>query len=145
MADLLRQLSSLEVILVGVVLLSWVAIALAMASFARVRRQESLIRDGMEELRRSLDISNSGLLGMGRKLLSIEKRFNPNSASPVVGETRSVFQPDAARHQSASRYQQASEMVSQGLSVAQVAAATGMSQAEINLVAMLRQPMARAG
>ncbi|BFM11769.1 hypothetical protein R50072_19220 [Simiduia litorea] len=142
MEQLVTQFSSLEVILVGVVAMSWIAIALAMTSVAKVRRQEILVREGLEDLRRAIHTSNSGLVGMGRKLLSIEK----NVAVKNAGKTTAKHAKTAASDthytipKAESRYAQAANMVNQGLSVAQVAAATGMSQAEVNLLAMLQRP-----
>ena len=145
MEQLITQFSSLEVILVGVVAMSWVAIAVAMTSFARVRRQEILVREGLEDLRRAVNTSNSGLVGMGRKLLSIERSVDDKQRKV----SKRQVEPEAPAFKfvmpkAESRYAQAANMIGQGLSVAQVAAATGMSQAEVNLLAMLKRPQVEA-
>ncbi|MDN3639886.1 DUF2802 domain-containing protein [Simiduia curdlanivorans] len=142
MEQLVTQFSSLEVILVGVVAMSWVAIALAMSSFAKVRRQEVLVRESLEDLRRAIHTSNSGLVGMGRKLLSIEKNVVIKGTNKKASKAVETPVPSLkySLPKAESRYAQAANMVSQGLSVAQVAAATGMSQAEVNLLAMLQRP-----
>lgn len=138
MDNLLAQMTSLEAVLVGVVVLSWAAVALSLLSLVKVKRQEAAVQEAMHELKRTVDVGNSGLMGMGRKLVSIErnmqrsKRQAANAAEPKPVAT-------AAAAVENGRYDQATVMLTQGLSAAQVASATGMSQAEVRLLAMLKQ------
>ena len=138
MESILSQMTSLEAVLVGVVVVSWVAVMLAMISLVKVKRQEAVVRASMQELKRTVDIGNSGLMGMGRKLLSIEKNMQRvkrqvPEAQPASKDTST---PDIGHK---GHYRQADTLLAQGLSVAQVASTTGMSQAEINLLALLKQ------
>ncbi|UTA49513.1 DUF2802 domain-containing protein [Simiduia sp. 21SJ11W-1] len=163
MQNLLTQLTSLEMVLVGAVVVSWVAVALAMASLIKVKRQEILVHNAMDELKRSVSIGNNGLMGMGRKLLNIEKTMQRQQNRPVaaggVGTAAAAAKSSGAQARQMkpsqvnpfaqfateidaqpakdSHYQQASTMLAQGLTAAQVASATGMSHAEIQLLAML--------
>jgi hypothetical protein len=140
MQTIIAQLTSFEAVLVGVVVISWVAVALALVSLVKVKRQEAIVHDAMQELKRTVDIGNSGLMGMGRKLLSIEKNMQRSkrqtSAISVSAPPAHGLAPNSSDQ---GQYQQVGEMLAQGLSVSQVASATGMSQAEVSLLAMLKQ------
>lgn len=143
MSGLLEQMTALHLTLVSVVLVSWLATAIALTSLARVRRNETYLQDSLNELQRHLAVSNSGLMGMGRKLLSIEKNLRP--ARSAGAQKPAPVSPIRANPQGEQRYEQAGLMLGQGMSPSQVSAATGLSQAEINLLAMLRQPLGQAG
>lgn len=141
MENLLAQMTSLEAVLVGVVVLSWAAVALSLLSLVKVKRQEAAVQEAMHELKRTVDIGNTGLMGMGRKLVSIERNMQRNKRQAVNASAPKPV-PEAAADNG--RYGQAAVMLAQGLSAAQVASATGMSQAEVRLLAMLKQGTAAA-
>lgn len=144
MSGLLEQMTALHFTLASVVLVSWLATAIALTSLARVRRNETYLQDSLNELQRHLAVSNSGLMGMGRKLLTIEKNLRPIARQKVDNKPASVS-PIRSQARGEQRYEQAGQMLGQGMTNAQVSAATGLTQAEINLLAMLRQPLGQAG
>ncbi len=140
MQSIISQFTSLEAILAGVVIISWVAVSVALLSLMRVKRQEVAVRDAMEELKQTVTIGNNGLIGMGRKLLSIEKNMQRQKRNQLKESQKPAAAPvpRASIVNMDSHYQQAGEMLAQGLTAGQVANATGMSQAEVQLLAMLR-------
>ncbi|MBB3168394.1 DUF2802 domain-containing protein [Simiduia aestuariiviva] len=140
MQSIISQFTSLEAILAGVVIISWVAVSVALLSLMRVKRQEVAVRDAMEELKQTVTIGNNGLIGMGRKLLSIEKNMQRQKRNQLKEPQKPAAAPvpRASIVNMDSHYQQAGEMLAQGLTAGQVANATGMSQAEVQLLAMLR-------
>lgn len=147
MVDLLQQSQLVQLMLVGSVLLSWVALAFALISLSRIKRQELSVAQGLSELQESLKINNSGLVGMGRKLLLIEKNIAPS----IQNSSAKSFQQIGARKLAAVGAKQsdlsvanAIALLKQGMSPAQVVSATGLSSAEVNLMAMLNRPLERA-
>lgn len=145
--SILASFAELNWVLVGAVLISWLATAFALMSLRRTRQQEQRMQALLTRLQHDMSVNSHGLVGMGKKLLTIEKAIKP-AKSPVS----KAAQPNGDRVVKAAdnvvslsdkqdqRYRQARMMLGQGLSVEQVANASGISLAEASLIAMLREP-----
>lgn len=141
-AYILASFTELNWVLVGAVLISWLATAFALLSLRHTRQQEQKMQALLISLQHDMSVNSHGLVGMGKKLLNIEKAIRP--VAPASGRNQSA-KPASNNVVSLSdkqeqRYRQARIMLGQGLSVEQVASASGISMAEASLIAMLRKP-----
>ena len=116
------------------IIAAFVAVA-AFAGWIRTQRQlkaqrlshEALITSLRDEIRRV----NRGAMGMGKHLIAIEQQLNEfeqpeKNHPPVLSETTT-------------NYNQVLELLEQGCTPEQITKACGMSKAEIELMALVRQ------
>ncbi|AFU97716.1 DUF2802 domain-containing protein [Simiduia agarivorans] len=141
MASILAGLSDLNWILVGAVMVSWMATAFALMSLRQTRLQEQKTQALLASLQHDLMANSHGLVGMGKKLLTIEKAIKPKTDKPLRQTApKTADNVVSLSDKQEKRYRQARLMLGQGLSVEQVANASGISLAEASLIAMLREP-----
>ena len=63
----------MDMVLIGSVVISWIAVAASLYAMLRVRRQASLTEKLYRRLNHDLQVANSGSVGMGKRLLSVER------------------------------------------------------------------------
>ena len=138
MDALISGLADLNLVLIGAVLVSWVATGMALQALKSSRAQQLQLQATLVNLEQTLSANSHGLVGMGKKLLTLEKAMKPGQGRAAPTATPSNVIPLAEKQDR--RYQQARVLLGQGLPVEQVASAAGISMAEVQLLAMLRKP-----
>ncbi len=112
-------------------LVSLVALLVAGVALSRVRRQLEDARRLQEDIARQLALANSGSVGMGQRLLAMEKRLRESAveASPAQQDDDDDFKA----------YAQAAQLFKLGISSEEVAQRCGLSRAEASLMEMMHK------
>ena len=123
-------LTPLEIGLIASLLISAVALLIAFKSLKVSRAQQANTEQLMQKLTRDLAMSNSGSVGMGQRLLAMEKRLQePQKADKKIDYYNDEdFQP----------YSQAAQLFKLGLDAEEVARRCGLSRAEASLIQMMQ-------
>ena len=74
-------LASWEWVLIGSVVVSWAALLLAMVAIRRVHKQSSSLRQLIAQLNHDVLISSNGAVGMGRRIIKLERKLVGYSSS----------------------------------------------------------------
>lgn len=113
-------------------IVSVIALAIAVLSLKHVRRQADANEKLIQKLMREVAASSSGSVGMGQRLLAMEKRLQAN----VIKQPEKIdyynddeFQP----------YSQAAQMFKMGMDCDEVARRCGLSRAEASLLEMMQK------
>jgi hypothetical protein len=123
-------LSPLEIGLIISLLLSVISLVIALKSLARTREYSLQAEKLYQRLSKELAVSSSGSVGMGQRLLAMEKRLQsePKSAQKIDYYNDEDFQP----------YSQAAQLFKMGLDSDEVARRCGLSRAEASLIQMMQ-------
>ena len=115
-------------LLIGVVAL--VALIVAFKSLHIARAQQAHTETLIQKMTRDLAMSTSGSVGMGQRLLAMEKRLQEPQTSDrkIDYYNDDDFQP----------YSQAAQLFKLGLDAEEVARRCGLSRAEASLIQMMR-------
>lgn len=125
------QLTPLEIGLVITLFIAIVALIIAIKSYGVARSQQEHTERLIQKLTRDLAVSNSGSVGMGQRLLAMEKRLQeePQKADQKIDYYNDDdFQP----------YSQAAQLFKMGLDAEEVARRCGLSRAEASLIQMMQ-------
>jgi hypothetical protein len=130
-------LSTLEIGLIISLLLSVVGLAVSLKSLANTRLQGVQTEKLIQRLTRELSVSASGSVGMGQRLLTMEKRLQntPPTNQKIDYGTDEDFQP----------YAQAAQLFKLGLDSEEVARRCGLSRAEASLIQMMQIKTSNTG
>lgn len=123
-------LSPLAIGLMICLLLSVIALVVALKSLRSVREQQSQTEKLYQRLSKELAQSSSGSVGMGQRLLAMEKRLQAQSktSQKIDYYNDDDFQP----------YSQAAQLFKMGLESEEVARRCGLSRAEASLIQMMQ-------
>ncbi len=112
-------------------LLSLLALVLAGFALSRVQRQMEEAQKLYQKISRDLALATSGSIGMGQRLLAMEKRLReqPQANPDTLGEDDEDFRA----------YNQAAQLFKLGLTSAEVAQRSGLSLAEASLMEMMHK------
>lgn len=123
-------LSPLEIGLIISLLLSVIALVLAIKSLSRTREQQAHVEKLFQKLTKEMALSSSGAVGMGQRLLAMEKNLQaaPKAAQKIDYYNDEDFQP----------YSQAAQLFKMGLDAEEVARRCGLSRAEASLIQMMQ-------
>ena len=124
-------ISPLEIGLIISLVLSVIALAVALKSLSRSREQQSQAEKIYQRLSKELALSSSGSVGMGQRLLAMEKRLQTAPQTPtqkIDYYNDEDFQP----------YSQAAQLFKMGLDAEEVARRCGLSRAEASLIQMMQ-------
>lgn len=121
----------LEMGLLASALISVIALAIALFSLKQVRRQADANEKLIQKLMREVAASSSGSVGMGQRLLAMEKRLQSDTKKPekIDYYNDDEFQP----------YSQAAQMFKMGMDCDEVARRCGLSRAEASLLEMMQK------
>ena len=125
------SLTPLEIGLIASLLVGAVALILAFKSLQVARAQQANTEKLIQKLTRDLAMSNSGSVGMGQRLLAMEKRLQEEPQKPdqkIDYYNDEDFQP----------YSQAAQLFKLGLDAEEVARRCGLSRAEASLIQMMQ-------
>ncbi|GGY67491.1 hypothetical protein GCM10011613_09510 [Cellvibrio zantedeschiae] len=124
-------LTPLEIGLIVSLLLGLVALVVAIKALKVARAQQENTERLIQKLTRDLAMSNSGSVGMGQRLLAMEKRLQEEpkkSDQKIDYYNDDDFQP----------YSQAAQLFKMGLDAEEVARRCGLSRAEASLIQMMQ-------
>ena len=109
---------------------SVIALTIAVLSLKHVRRQAEVNEKLIQKLMREVAASSSGSVGMGQRLLAMEKRLQePQTPDKKIDYYNDEdFQP----------YSQAAQLFKLGLDAEEVARRCGLSRAEASLIQMMQ-------
>ncbi len=125
------SLTPLEIGLIASLLVGVVALILAFKSLQVARAQQAHTEKLIQKLTRDLAMSTSGSVGMGQRLLAMEKRLQeePQKSDKKIDYYNDEdFQP----------YSQAAQLFKLGLDAEEVARRCGLSRAEASLIQMMQ-------
>jgi len=124
-------LSPLELGLIASLLISVVALGVAFKSLRVARQQQQETEKLFQKFTRDLAVSNSGSVGMGQRLLVMEKRLQ----SAPAQTTQKI---DYYNDEDFQPYSQAAQLFKMGLDAEEVARRCGLSRAEASLIQMMQ-------
>lgn len=122
----------LEIGLFICLLVSAAALAVALFTFKRLRLQALDTEKLIQRLTREVAASSSGSVGMGQRLLAMEKRLQVSGdkkPEKIDYYNDDEFQP----------YSQAAQMFKMGMDAEEVARRCGLSRAEASLLEMMQK------
>jgi hypothetical protein len=121
----------LEIGLSASALVSVISLLVALISLKQVRRQADANEKLIQKLMREVAASSSGSVGMGQRLLAMEKRLQSEAKKPekIDYYNDDEFQP----------YSQAAQMFKMGMDCDEVARRCGLSRAEASLLEMMQK------
>lgn len=122
----------LEIGLSASAIVSAIALTIAVLSLKQVRRQADVNEKLIQKLMREVAASSSGSVGMGQRLLAMEKRLQANTTKQpekIDYYNDDEFQP----------YSQAAQMFKMGMDCDEVARRCGLSRAEASLLEMMQK------
>jgi len=124
-------MTTLEIGLLISLLLSLMAFVLAFYSLKQSRAQALEIEKTLQKVMRELAVSNSGSVGMGQRLMAMEKRLQsgPQKSEKIDYYQDEEFQP----------YSQAAQLFKMGIDCDEVARRCGLSRAEASLLEMMQK------
>lgn len=122
----------LEMGLLACAAVSVAALVIAILSLQRVRQQAGENEKLIQKLMRDVAASSSGSVGMGQRLLAMEKRLQASAnkkPEKIDYYNDDEFQP----------YSQAAQMFKLGMDCDEVARRCGLSRAEASLLEMMQK------
>jgi type II secretory pathway pseudopilin PulG len=122
----------LEIGLLVCLVISAIALAIALFTFKRLRQQALDTEKLIQRLTREVAASSSGSVGMGQRLLAMEKRLQTSGdkkPEKIDYYNDDEFQP----------YSQAAQMFKMGMDAEEVARRCGLSRAEASLLEMMQK------
>ncbi len=124
-------MTQIEIALIASLALSLLALFIAVISLKSTRKQAINNEKLLQKLVRDLAASNSGSVGMGQRLLAMEKRLQNTQKQ---SEKIDVYNDDEFQP-----YSQAAQMFQMGLDVEEVARRCGLSRAEASLLEVMQK------
>ncbi len=110
--------------------LSVISIGIAIVALRASHRQLDQVRSSHRRLENELAVSNSAAIGMGNRLIAMEKRIAQGAGqSAVVGTSSDQDLP----------YTEANQLFRMGVSVEEVARRCGLSRAEASLLQAMQE------
>lgn len=122
----------LELGLLLCAIFSVLALAVALHSLQRVRLQAGENEKLIQKLLREVAASSSGSVGMGQRLLAMEKRLQADA-------TKQTEKIDYYNDDEFQPYSQAAQMFKMGMDCDEVARRCGLSRAEASLLEMMQK------
>jgi uncharacterized protein YoxC len=127
-----KPMTLMEIGLIIGLALSLIALTVALLAFSQTRRQAVETDKLIQRLTREVAASSSGSVGMGQRLLAMEKRLQASAdkkAEKIDYYNDDEFQP----------YSQAAQMFKMGMDAEEVARRCGLSRAEASLLEMMQK------
>lgn len=124
-------MTTLEWGLIASLSISALALIIALISLGKSRKQAADTEKLLEHLTREVAASNSGTVGMGQRLMAMEKRIQAGlqKSEKIDYYQDEEFQP----------YSQAAQLFKMGLDAEEVARRCGLSRAEASLLEVMQK------
>lgn len=126
--------------LAGSIGISWMAMALALVCYARLRKQSYLTQKLYQRLDHNLQITNNGSMGMGKRLIALEHNLHQVEMQDAANSTVKVSAPTVSNsivEGLAPDLADAARLLNAGLLPEEVARRCGISRAEASLMQLM--------
>ena len=130
--ELLETELWMDIVLVGSVLISWMAVSVALFCMYRMRRQVMVSQKLYERINHELKVTNSGSIGMGQRLMAVERKLKQPTSKPQAAAVESPGVENLS-------YVHAARLISSGVKVEEIARSCGLSRAEASLMETLHR------
>lgn len=137
--------SLVEIALVVSLLLSAAALTVAIIALKRSGRQTLESKELLARINRELSVANTGAVGMGQRLVAMEKRLRDQEARPTANTQAPAPEPDYAGDDEFRTYTEAVRLFRSGLGSEEVARRCGLSRAEASLIEAMQSAGKNAG
>lgn len=127
----------LEIALMGSLVLSAAAVVLAFSCALRMRKQVGLTQKLFQRLDHNLKVSNSGSIGMGKRLMALEQEIE-RADLEVASKTLHDAPSAAVSPVIDDSLKDAASLLHAGVSPDEVARRCGISRAEASLMQLMR-------
>jgi type II secretory pathway component PulJ len=124
-------MSSLEIWLAVSMVIGCLALVLAIVTLKQLSIQARATEKLLQRVMRDIATSNSGSLGMGQRLMAMEKRLE---SSAKVSEKIDYYNDEEFQP-----YSQAAQLFKMGIECDEVARRCGLSRAEASLLEMMQK------
>ena len=124
-------LTTLEWGLVASLVISALALVIALISLGKARKQAEQTEKLLERLTREVTASNNGTVGMGQRLMAMEKRLQTGLQK---AEKIDVHQDEEFKS-----YTDAAQLFKMGFDAEEVARRCGLSRAEASLLEVMQK------
>jgi Protein of unknown function (DUF2802) len=114
-------------------LIASVASVCAMRNRKRITALELSLNSNIQTLRRELDVVNGGAVGVGSRLINVEKKLNGSIEKQQQLEDNNTDQYS---------YNEAATLAGRGVDASQIADQCGLSEAEASLMTLLNSQSA---
>lgn len=129
-----------DIALLGSVVVSWAAVILSLFCIRRQRQQAELTRKLYERLDHDLQLTNSGSIGMGKRLVAMEKVLHQHAKQKAQAAEPPVQQVHATVTSPVhSAYNDAARLFDSGVQSEEVARRCGLSRAEASLMQLMHK------
>jgi|GEM_PF-422400 len=147
---------SMEFAVLGSAVISWLAVAAVLFCLFKQKRHTALTEKALDRLTRELQLANDGSIGMGRRLMAMERKLlavqkhrvdtpasqGTSTAAVKVNQAFSAELPDAQTSSTGEEdefeaYSEAAELLSSGVPADDVARQCGLSRAEASLIELM--------
>jgi Protein of unknown function (DUF2802) len=125
------MMTPIEIALIASLALSLLALVIAIISLKSSRKQAANNEKLLQKLMRDLAASNSGSVGMGQRLIAMEKRLQHTQKQ---SEKIDIYNDDEFQP-----YSQAAQMFQMGMDAEEVARRCGLSRAEASLLEVMQK------
>lgn len=127
-------MNGMHLALVGSTLLSVIALAISLVALRASYRQVNQLKTSHRRLESELAVVNSAAIGMGNRLLSMEKRVQQGAAHQSGG---------GGQGEQDLPYTEANQLFRMGLDVDEVSRRCGLSRAEASLLQAMQEHTGR--
>lgn len=124
-------LTTLEWGLIASLTTSVLALLVALVSLSKSRKQAVITGKLLERLTREVTASNSGTVGMGQRLMAMEKRLQAG-----LQKTEKI---DVHQDEEFQSYSDAAQLFKMGFDAEEVARRCGLSRAEASLLEVMQK------
>lgn len=126
--------SLVEIALVVSLLLSVAALTVAIIALKRSGQQTHESKELLARVNRELTVANTGAVGMGQRLVAMEKRLRDQEARPASSAQAQAPVADYTGDDEFRTYSEAVRLFRSGLGSEEVARRCGLSRAEASLI-----------
>lgn len=136
--------SLVEIALVVSLLLSVAALTVAIIALKRSGQQNES-KELLARVNRELTVANTGAVGMGQRLVAMEKRLRDQEARPASSAQAQAPVADYTGDDEFRTYSEAVRLFRSGLGSEEVARRCGLSRAEASLIEAMQNAGKNAG
>jgi len=134
----------LEVGLMVSTFVSVLAVVIAIASVSRMRKQADLTQRLYQRLDHNQQVSNSSAMGMGKRLIALEKQLTLRDHNEQASGKASRTPASSTVSAIDEELKDAASLVSAGLDADEVARRCGISRAEASLMKLMHSQVHQA-
>ncbi|MAZ88206.1 MAG: hypothetical protein CL693_11210 [Cellvibrionaceae bacterium] len=134
----------LEIGLMVSTFVSVLAVVIAIASVSRMRKQAALTQKLYQRLDHNQQVSNSSAMGMGKRLIALEKQLTQRHQDEQVSGKVSRSPASSTGSVIDEELKDAASLVSAGLDADEVARRCGISRAEASLMKLMHSQVHQA-